>query len=88
MRDALMRVICGRFRQNKNPGLLRGLCSRKVHSAFEGMSIFAAAFRSSHGIGPGTSVVLSRWVRRAAFVGPAARALTCGHAFFMFRFLA
>ena len=36
------------------------------------MSISATAFRRSHGIGPGTSVVLSRWIRRAAFVGPAA----------------
>src|SRR5258708_38725018 len=52
------------------------------------MSIFATAFRSSHGIGPGTSVVLIRWIRRAAFLGTAARARPCGHAFFVFRFLA
>ena len=51
------------------------------------MSIFAAAFRSSHGVGAGTSVVLIRWSRRAASVGPVARARPCGHAFFMLRFL-
>jgi hypothetical protein len=48
------------------------------------MSISATAFRSSHGIGPGTSVVLSRWVRRAAFVGPAARRRPCGRTLFCF----
>src|SRR3984893_6323832 len=52
------------------------------------MSIFATAFRSSHGIGPGTCVVLIRWIRRVAFLGTAARARPCGHAFFVFRFLA
>jgi hypothetical protein len=50
------------------------------------MSIFAAAFRSSHGAG--TCVVLIRWIRRAAFLGTAVRARPCGHAFFVFRFLA
>ena len=49
------------------------------------MSISATAFRSSHGIGPGTSVVLIRW-RRAAFVGPAARGRPCGRT--LLRFLA
>ena len=52
------------------------------------MSIPAAAFRSSHGIGAGTSVALIRRIRRAAFVGPAARARSCRHALFMLRFLA
>ena len=50
------------------------------------MSISATAFRRSHGIGPGTSVVLSRWIRRAAFVGPAARGRPCGRT--LLRFLA
>ena len=57
-------------------------------SALERMSVLFAAFRSSHVICVGTSVVLIRWIRRAAFVGPAARARPCGHAFFMLRFLA
>jgi hypothetical protein len=52
------------------------------------MSIFATVFRSSHGIGPGTSVVLIRWIRRVAVLGTAARGRSCGHAFFVFRFLA
>jgi hypothetical protein len=42
--------------------------------------------------GAGTCVVLIRWIRRAAFGGPAARARPCGHALghalFIFRFLA
>ena len=50
------------------------------------MSISATAFRSSHGIGPGTSIVLIRWIRRAAFVGPAARGRPCGRT--LLRFLA
>ena len=50
------------------------------------MSISATAFRSSHGVGPGTSVVLSRRIRRAAFVGPAARGRPCGRT--LLRFLA
>jgi hypothetical protein len=40
----------------------------------------AAAFRSSHVIGAGNSVVLIRRIRRAAFVGAAARARSCRHA--------
>ena len=50
--------------------------------------VLAAAFRSSHVIGAGTSVALIRWIRHAAFVGPAARARSCRHALFMLRFLA
>ena len=50
------------------------------------MSISATAFRRSQGIGPGTSVVLSRWIRRAAFVDPAARGRPCGRT--LLRFLA
>src|SRR5258707_11974434 len=52
------------------------------------MSIFATAWGRSHGTGPGSSVVLVRWIRDVAFVGTAARARPCGHTFFMFRFLA
>src|SRR5882757_785951 len=52
------------------------------------MSIFATAWGRSHGTGPGSSVVLVRWIRRVAFLGTAARARPCGHAFFVFRFLA
>jgi hypothetical protein len=74
--------------KSKNPGLLRGVCSRRQVAPEKNVSIFAAAFRSSHVIGAGTSVALIRWIRRAAFVGPAARARPCGHAFFMLRFLA
>ena len=50
------------------------------------MSISATAFRRSHGIGPGTSVVLSRRIRRAAFVGPAAHGRPRGRT--LLRFLA
>lgn len=50
------------------------------------MSIFATARRSSHGTGPGTSAVLIRWIRRVAFLGTAARARPCRHAFFMLHF--
>jgi hypothetical protein len=68
--------------------LLRGLCSRRYIRPSKRMSILTAAFRSSHVIGAGTSVVLTRWIRRVAFVGTAAHARPCGHAFFMLRFLA
>src|SRR5258706_8767370 len=52
------------------------------------MSIFFAAFRSSNVIVVEINVALTRWIRRIAFVGTAAPARPCGHAFFMFRFLA
>jgi hypothetical protein len=52
------------------------------------LPLFGAAMLS----GAGTCVVLIRWIRRAAFGGPAARARPCGHALghalFIFRFLA
>jgi hypothetical protein len=86
--DVGRRTIWSRILKSKNPGLLRGLCSRRCISPSKRMSIPAAAFRSSHVIGAGTSVVLIRRVRRAAFVGPAARARSCRHALFMLRFLA
>ena len=72
----------------RRPRIAPGPLLSKVVRPPKGMSIFAAAFRSSHVIGAGTSVALIRWIRRAAFVGPAARARPCGHAFFMLRFLA
>src|SRR5260370_37994810 len=52
------------------------------------MSILFAAFRSSNVIVVGVNVAYTRWIRRVAFVGTAARARPYGHAFFMFRFLA
>jgi hypothetical protein len=70
------------------PRIAPGPCSRRCISPSKRMSIPAAAFRSSHGIGAGTSVALIRRIRRAAFVGPAARARSCRHALFMLRFLA
>lgn len=68
--------------------MLRDLCSRRCVRPSKRMSVSAAAFRSTHGIGAGTSIVLFRWHRRAAFVGPAAGARPCGHALFLLRFLA
>jgi hypothetical protein len=65
-----------------------GAFAHEVHPPLERMSVLFATFRSSHVIGVGTSVVLIRWICRAGFVGPAARARPCGHAFFMLRFLA
>jgi hypothetical protein len=51
-------------------------------------SILFAAFRSSNVIVVGINIALTRWIRRVAFLGTAARTRPCGHAFFMFRFLA
>jgi hypothetical protein len=62
------------FQKDKGPGAIRGLSSRRYIRPSKSMSILVAAFRSSHVIGAGTSVVLIRWCRRAAFVGPAASA--------------
>ena len=59
-----------------------------VHPPLERTSIFAAAFRSSDVIVTGINVALTRWIRRVAFLGTAARARPCGRAFFMLRFLA
>jgi len=74
--------------KSKKPRIAPGLCSRRCISPSKRMSIPAAAFRSSHVIGAGTSVVLIRRIRHTAFVGPAARARSCRHALFMLRFLA
>src|SRR5260370_6181499 len=60
----------------------------KAQSTLERMSILAAAFRTSTALGVGINVALTRWIRRVAFVGTAALARPCSHAFFMFRFLA
>ena len=49
------------------------------------MSVFAAAFRSSHVVGAGTSGALIRWSRGTTL---AVRARSCGHAFFVLLFLA
>jgi hypothetical protein len=73
-------------RTNTTPRIAPGPFLSKL--SLERILIFAPAWRSSHGTGPGTSVVLVRWIRRAAFLGTAARARPCGHAFFVFRFLA
>src|SRR5882762_8548618 len=63
-----------------------GAFAHEVHPPLERMSVLFATFRSSHVIGVGTSVVLIRWICRAALVGPAARARPCGHAFLMWVF--
>ena len=51
-------------------------------------SILFAPFWSSNVLVVGINDALARWIRRVALVGTAARARPCGHAFFMFRFLA
>src|SRR5258705_1991408 len=70
------------------PRTAPGLCSRRHHPPLERMSILAAAFRTSTALGVGINVALTRWTRRVAFVGTAAPARPCGHAFLMLRFLA
>jgi hypothetical protein len=91
------------YQARREAGRLFGRCERaslKVRPrdcsgafALEGttherMSILAAAFRTSTALGVGINVALTRWIRRVAFVGTAALARPCSHAFFMFRFLA
>jgi hypothetical protein len=71
----------------KAPDCSGASCSRAVHPPRERISLLAAAFRSSHVIGAGTSVVWARWSHRAAFVGTATRGRACRHPFFMLRFL-
>jgi len=58
------------------------------HPPLERMSILAAAFRTNAALSVWIKVVLIRRIRRAAFAGTAVLARPCGHAFFMFRFLA
>ena len=71
----------------KAPNCSGAFCSCEVHPPRERTSVLAAAFRSSHVIGAGTSVVWTRWSHRAAFVGTAMCARSCRHPFFMLRFL-
>jgi hypothetical protein len=81
------RTIWSRILKSKTPDCAGAFALRDT-SPSKRVSIFATAHRRrSHGTGAGT-VVLLRWIRRAAFVGPAARARPCGHAFLMLRFLA
>src|SRR5882762_7224599 len=65
-----------------------GAFALELYLLLERMSVLLAAFRSSHVVGVGTSIVLIRWSRSAAFDGPAVLARPGSHAFFMFRFLA
>jgi hypothetical protein len=65
-----------------------GAFALELHPPLERMSVLFTAFRSSNSIVVEINVALTRWVRRVAFVGTAARARPGGHAFFMFRFLA
>jgi hypothetical protein len=68
------------------PRIAPGPLLSRVHPSLERMSISATAFRRSHGIGIGTTVVLIRWIH-PTFVGTTARARPGGHAFLVFRFL-
>jgi hypothetical protein len=63
------------------------LLSQGTSGPREKLSVLIAAFRSGHGIAAGSSIVLIRWIGRAALVGSAARARPCGHAFLVLRFL-
>jgi hypothetical protein len=63
------------------------LLSQGTSGPREKLSVLIAAFRSGHGIAAGSSIVLIRWIGRAALVGSAARARPCGHAFLMLHFL-
>ena len=72
--------------KKQKPRIARGPLLSKVHPPLERVSIRFAAFRSSNVIG--INVALPRWIRRVAFFRTAARARSCGHPFFMLRFLA
>lgn len=74
-------------RCSKAPNCSGASCSCDVHPPRDRTSVLAAAFRSSHVIGAGTSVVCTRWSHRAAFVGTAMCARPCRHPFFMLCFL-
>src|SRR5258706_3117585 len=84
---ATVRTMRTRILKSKAPDCSGALLS-KAPSTLERMSILAAAFRTSTALGVGINVALTRWIRRVAFVGTAALARPCSHAFFMFRFLA
>jgi hypothetical protein len=81
----LWRVSSNTQRQKQKPRIAPGPLLSKVHPSLERMSVFAPAFRSSHVVGAGTSGALIRWSRGTTL---AARARSCGHAFFVLLFLA
>jgi hypothetical protein len=88
--DIRTRVICRDLsnthqRQKQKPRIAPGPLLSTAHLPSKGMSIFAAAFRSSHVVGAGTSVALIRRIRGTTL---ATCARPCGHAFFVLRFLA
>jgi hypothetical protein len=56
--ERLFQTTQTRILKRKAPGIAPGPLLSTVHPPLERMSIFAAAFRGSHGIGAGTSVVL------------------------------
>jgi hypothetical protein len=81
--------LCGRhefasLNKSKAPDRSGASCAREVYPPREGKSLPAAAFRSSHVIAAGTSIVLTRRTHRA---GTTPRARPC-RPFFMLRFLA
>src|SRR5712672_1297146 len=79
---------CERASLKVRPRIAPGPLLSKAPSTLEGMSILAAAFRTSTALRVGINVALTLLIRRVAFVGTAALARPCSHAFFMFRFLA
>ena len=79
---------CERASLKVRPRIAPGPLLLKAPSTLERMSILAAAFRTSTALSVGINVALTRWIHRVAFVGTAALARPCSHAFFMFRFLA
>src|SRR5712664_881791 len=73
----------------KGPGLLQGLCSRRGQLSAPRKNVNTCRrFRTNTALRVWIKVALTRWIRRVAFVGTAVLARPCGHAFFMFRFLA
>src|SRR5258708_15345735 len=79
---------CARASLKARPLIAPGPLLSKAPSTLERMSILAAAFRNSTALGVRINVALTRWIHPVAFVGTAALARPCSHAFFMFRFLA
>jgi hypothetical protein len=73
-RIGVMRALTFFSKKIKAPEQSRAFPLEEYIRPSKRMSILLAAFRSSHVIGAGTSVVLIRWCHRAAFVGPAASA--------------
>src|SRR5258705_11664754 len=79
---------CERASLKVRPRIAPGPLLSKAPSTLERMSILAAAFRTSTALGVRINVALTRWIHRVPFVGTAALARPCSHAFFMFSFLA